>query len=104
MALAVGCEEIGTGGRPAGGPESVMAGLVPAIHVVRRSEGSQTSEKGEKLCVCLLLLLGPLTSDSSLKRRGVDGWDKPGHDPSADQFRIPNSLQPGASQTNPSGK
>jgi len=57
-----------------------MAGLVPAIHVARRSGGSQASEKGEKLCVCILLLLGAPASDSSLKRRGVDGRDKPGHD------------------------
>jgi len=57
-----------------------MAGLVPAIHVVRRSEGSQAIERGEKLCVRMLLLLGPLTSDSSLTPRGVDGRDEPGHD------------------------
>ena len=57
-----------------------MAGPVPAIHVVRRSGGSQAIERGEKFCVRMLLPLGPLTSDSCLTRRGVDGRDEPGHD------------------------
>jgi len=57
-------------------------GLVQTTHVVRRIQRAQATGKGEKPCVCRPLQLIAPTPDSSLRRRGVDGRDKPGHDES----------------------
>jgi hypothetical protein len=58
-----------------------MAGLVPAIHVVRREERSQASCEVKKA-----LFLRPLRPFAALpglvsERCGVDGRDKPGMTP-----------------------
>ena len=48
-----------------------MAGLVPAIHVVRRVKRSQASGKSEKLCVFKPLPSAMPVSDPSMARRGA---------------------------------
>src|SRR5208282_5332170 len=57
-----------------------MAGLVPAIHVVRRIKRAQAASRDEKPCACRSLQRTAPIPDSSLRQSGVDGRDKPGHD------------------------
>jgi hypothetical protein len=59
--------------------ERAMAGLVPAIHGVRRNERRE-GEHGQRASFWKSLLLIAATSAGSLKRRSVDGRDKPGQD------------------------
>jgi hypothetical protein len=57
-----------------------MAGLVPAIHAVRRIEHSQAGGRDGKLPRYKPLRLVAPKTHSCLRGRGVDGRDKPGHD------------------------
>jgi hypothetical protein len=65
----------------------VMAGLVPAIHVVTRLVGFRTRTS----CAQQTLLYSEIGS----ARHGVDGRDKPGHD-GVGGFRMPNIVEPSA--------
>jgi hypothetical protein len=75
-----------------------MAGLVQAIHVVRRIERAQAASKGEKPCFCKSLQRTTPIPDSSLRQGGVDGRDKPGHDDKAQRRnrQKPNQQLTGA--------
>jgi hypothetical protein len=59
----------------ADGPQGVMAGLVPAIHAAQLIERRQARSPGPSAPPPVAL-----TRDSFLRRRSVDGRDKPGHD------------------------
>jgi hypothetical protein len=57
-----------------------MAGLVQAIHVVRRIERMRARSTGGKLCVYRSLQSATPMPAASLGRRRVDGRYKLGHD------------------------
>src|ERR1700722_10023274 len=57
-----------------------MAGVVPAIHIFDTLNGCSEGYRTEKLCGWKRLLPARRMSHSSLRRRRVDGRDKPGHD------------------------
>jgi len=57
-----------------------MAGLVPATHAFRRRERRQGGGEVKKSVVSEAIATTRRCLDSSLRRRGVDGRDKPGQD------------------------
>jgi len=60
-----------------------MAGLVQAIHVIKRMERPQANSRNKKLRGYGPLQRAVPLSNRSLRRRDVDGRDKPGHDDSS---------------------
>jgi hypothetical protein len=70
----------------------VMAGLVPAIHVFRRRERPQGSGEVKTFCS----LRRSRHCRAHLRRRGVDGRVKPGHDGSSSEASsrpTPNAIR-----------
>ena len=79
IALAVGDDKFGSIGEV---PEgfSVMAGLDPATHAVRRVERPRVSCHSPKTFAFAGSCCGPRQCGQSLRRLGVDGRVEPGHD------------------------
>ena len=68
-----------------------MAGLVQLIHVLWRTERPQAATRGAKTPAFVSPCSGPPPMPGrSLRQRGVDGREKPGHDDSGSEAQ---SLQ-----------